>query len=210
MEKLNIETWNRRQHFEFFNTFQDPFFAVTAPMDVTKAHDFAKASGNSFFAVYLHDCMKAINAVEPFRYRIENDNEVVIHDKIHASATIIRPDNTFGFSFIDYDEDFEVFKENIAKEKERILNTDDLFPPKNTEDCVFASALPWVHFTGHKEPFHGKKESVPRFAFSKMEVVDNKKIMTVSVSVNHALMDGYHVGQFTEKFQEYLLNHEIS
>ncbi len=207
MKKLNIDTWNRKQHFEFFNTFKDPFFAVAAPMDVTKAHDFAKATGNSFFAVYLHDCMKAINAVEAFRYRIENVHEVVIHDKIHASATIIRPDKTFGFSFIDYDADFEIFKQNVEAEKERIFNSTDLFPPKNSEDCVFCSALPWVGFTGHKEPFHGKQESVPRFAFSKMEEKNDKKIMTVSVSVNHALMDGYHVGQFTEKFQENLLKH---
>jgi len=207
VKKLNINTWNRRKHFEFFTTFQDPFFAVAAPMDVTKAYNFAKASGNSFFAVYLHDCMKAINEVEPFRYRIENDNEVVIHEAIHASATIMRLDKTFGFSFIDYDANFEIFKQNIEAEKERIINSDDLFPPKNSEDCVFCSALPWIPFTGHKEPFHGKKESVPRIAFSKMEVKNDKKIMTVSVSVNHALMDGYHVGQFTEKFQYFLLKH---
>ncbi|WP_298521141.1 CatA-like O-acetyltransferase [uncultured Kordia sp.] len=210
MRKLNVQTWNRRKHFEFFNTFQDPFFAVAAPMDVTKAYEFAKATRNSFFAVYLHDCMKAINDVKAFRYRIENENEVVIHDKIHASATIMRLDKTFGFSFIDYDENFEVFKQNVEQEKERILNSDDLFPPKNTEDCIYCSALPWVNFTGHKEPFHGKKESVPKIAFSKMEDEGAKKVMTVSVSVNHALMDGYHVGQFTEKFQEYLLKHEIS
>ncbi|WP_420572591.1 CatA-like O-acetyltransferase [Kordia sp.] len=207
MKKLNVQTWNRRKHFEFFNTFQDPFFAVAAPMDVTKAYDYAKASGNSFFAVYLHDCMKAINTIEAFRYRIENENEVVVHEAIHASATIMRPDNTFGFSFIDYDSDFEKFKQNLEKEKQRIFNSDELFPPKNSEDCIFCSAIPWVNFTGHKEPFHGKKESVPRIAFSKMEAKNDKKLITVSVSVNHALMDGYHVGQFTEKFQEYLLKH---
>ncbi|MFK7747851.1 MAG: CatA-like O-acetyltransferase [Kordia sp.] len=210
MKKLDLQNWNRRKHFEFFNTFQDPFFAVAAPMDVTKAYEFAKASGVSFFAVYMHDCMKAINDVEAFRYRIQNENEVVIHEAIHASATIMRPDHTFGFSFIDYDVDFEKFKQNLDKEKERIIHSDELFPPKNTEDCVYVSALPWVRFTGHKEPFHGKKESVPRIAFSKMEAVNGKKVLTVSVSVNHALMDGYHVGQFTEKFQEYLLKHKIS
>lgn len=207
MKKLNVHTWNRKKHFDFFNTFQDPFFAVTAPVDVTKAYHFATASGNSFFAVYLHDCMKAVNAIEPFRYRIENENEVIIHETIHASATIMRPNKTFGFSFIDYNIDFELFKQNIKAEKDRIINSDDLFPPKNSEDCVFCSALPWVRFTGHKEPFHGKKESVPRIAFSKMEEINEKKILSVSISVNHALMDGYHVGQFTEKFQEYLLKH---
>jgi chloramphenicol O-acetyltransferase type A len=207
VKKLNVHTWNRKQHFEFFNTFKDPIFAVAVPMDVTKAYDFAKATGNSFFAVYLHDCMKAINEVEAFRYRIENEDEVVIHEVIHASPTIMRPDKTFGFSFIDYDADFDIFNQNIKAEKDRIVNSTDLFPPKNTEDCVFCSAMPWIPFTGHKEPFHGKKESVPRIAFSKMKIENNKKIMTVSISVNHALMDGYHVGQFTEKFQEYLLKH---
>ncbi len=210
MRKLNVQTWNRKEHFAFFNTFQDPFFAVATPMDVTKAYEFSKASGNSFFAVYLHDCMKAVNAVEAFRYRIENENEVVVHDAIHASATILRENNVFGFSFIEYDANFKVFNHNITQEKERIYNSDALFPTKNTEDCVFVSALPWVNFTGHKEPFHGKKESVPRIAFGKMETVGTKKMMTLSVSVNHALMDGYHVGQFTEKFQENLLKHEIS
>ena len=207
MKRLTVDTWNRKKHFEFFNTFQDPFFAIAVPMNVTKAYEFAKASGNSFFAVYLHDCMKAINEVEAFRYGIENDNEVVIHNTIHASATIMRPDKTFGFSFVKYDSDFELFKQNLDKEKERIINSDELFPPENTEDCVYVSALPWTHFTGHKEPFHGKTASVPQIAFSKMEVSNNKKRMTVSVSVNHALMDGYHVSQFTEKFQEYLLKH---
>lgn len=204
MKKLNIETWNRKAHFNFFNTFVDPYFGVTAKVDVTKAYAHAKAENKSFFAVYLHACMKAVNAVEAFKYRIENENEVVIHDAIHASATILRPDNTFGFSFIDYDEDYEVFNRNVLQEKERIYNSTDLFPPKNTEDCVYCSAMPWIDFSGHKEPFHGKKESVPRFAFSKMMNEGSAKKMNIAITVNHALMDGYHVGQFVEKYQEYL------
>ena len=28
--------------------------------------------------------------------------------------------------------------------------------------------------------------------------------MNVSISVNHALVDGYHVGEFSEKFQQFL------
>ena len=53
MKKLDVQHWNRRQHFEFFNTFQDPFFAIAVPVEVGKAYEFAKASGHSFFAVYL-------------------------------------------------------------------------------------------------------------------------------------------------------------
>ena len=42
----------------------------------------------SFFAIYLHECMKAINAVENFKYRII-DNEVFEYDVINASTTTV-------------------------------------------------------------------------------------------------------------------------
>ena len=91
----------------------------------------------------------------------------------------------------NHDEDFAVFNQNVTDEKERIINADDLFPPKNTEDCVYVSAIPWVNFTGHKEPFHGKKESVPRIAFSKMELINNKKMNPNSFNIMITEHDGF-------------------
>ncbi|WP_121068842.1 CatA-like O-acetyltransferase [Maribacter vaceletii] len=203
MHYLDIDAWERKQHFEFFNTFTDPYFSVAAAVDVTRSYAFAKKNKISFFAVYLHACMTAINQVKNFKYRIEED-KIVVYDTIHASATIMRPNKTFGFSFINYNEDVKVFEKNLKKEKDRIYNSDSLFPPQNTQDCIYCSALPWVSFTGHKEPVNGGKESVPKLAFAKIEENNKKLSMQVSVSVNHALVDGYHVGLFYEKFQEAL------
>lgn len=203
LTKLNIETWNRKQHFEHFMRLKDPSFAITAKVDVTVAYQQAKALGVSFFGTYLHACIKAINAIENFRYRIVN-NEVVVYETIHASATIMRPDKTYGFSFIEYDEDLMIFLENLKSEKERILSTNDLYPPVNGLDCIHCSAIPWLAFTGHKEPRSGEVESVPELAFSKVELVDEKRMMTVAVNVNHAVIDGYHVGLFFENFQNNL------
>jgi len=204
MYYLDIDTWNRKQHFEFFNTFTDPYFSVTSALDVTYAYAFAKKERISFFAVYLHACMTAINKIENFKYRIEEE-KVIVHNVIHASPTIMRPNKTFGFSFINYNDNLQVFTDNLEKEKDRIFNSDSLFPPQNSQDCIYCSALPWVSFTGHKEPVSGQKESVPKIAFAKVEKINNNTLsMQVSVSVNHALVDGYHVGLFFEKFQEAL------
>lgn len=183
----------------------DPYFAVTIPFNVTKAYQFSKKNGISFFGKYLHDCMRAINSIENFKYRIEND-EVVVHDVIHASATLMRSDNTFGFSFIHYDEDLNVFINNIIEEKKRIEKTGELYPPQNTIDCIYCSAMPWVNFSGHKEPVSGQKESVPKLAYGKVEEHNGKLMMNVAISANHALIDGYHVGLFTEAFQNNLNN----
>ena len=203
MKTLDINTWNRKQHFNHFNALPDPYFAVTIPFNVTKAYQFSKKNGISFFGKYLHDCMKAINSIESFKYRIE-DNKIVVHDVIHASATIMRSDNTFGFSFIHYDDDLNVFINNINEEKKRIERTGELYPPQNTLDCIYCSAMPWVNFSGHKEPTSGHKESVPKLAFSKADEQNGELIMNVAISANHALVDGYHVGLFSEMFQNNL------
>jgi chloramphenicol O-acetyltransferase type A len=203
LKVIDLNTWHRKQLFEHFSKLDDPYFGVTIPFDVTNAYAFSRENQVSFFGRYLHDCMKAINSIEHFKYRIEND-KVVEYDTIHASATIMRDDKTFGFSFITYHENLNIFLDHLESEKQRIMNTNDLYPPKNGLDCIHCSAMPWVNFSGHKEPVSGALESVPKLAFGKASKTKDKLIMNVAVNVNHALVDGYHVGLFSEKFQEHL------
>ncbi|GAB1855522.1 chloramphenicol acetyltransferase [Flavobacteriaceae bacterium MHTCC 0001] len=203
VKEIDINSWDRKQHYEHFIKFKDPYFGVVVPFDVTTAYHASKTYHYSFFGRYLHDCMKAVNTVEPFKYRIK-DEKVIIHDVIHASATIMRTNKTFGCSFINFNEDLKVFLHHLEIEKQRIQNSNDLFPPQNGSNCIHCSALPWVAFTGHKEPVSGMFESVPKLGFSKLYKEDGKLMMNVSIDVNHALMDGYHVGLFSEKFQDFL------
>jgi len=206
LKKIDLDSWNRKHHYNHFNALADPYFGLTIPFDVSLAYKKSKALGLSFIAIYLHDCMKAINAVENFKYRII-DNEVIEYDAIHASATLSRADNTFGFSFINFSDNFNEFNTNIKSEKKRINESDELYPPVNGLDCIHCSALPWFSFTSHKEPFSGTKDSVPKLAFSKTYQKKDSLMMNVGISANHALIDGYHVGQFVELFQHNLNQH---
>ncbi|GFZ94615.1 chloramphenicol acetyltransferase [Aquaticitalea lipolytica] len=203
MEIFDIENWNRKQHYNHFSKLKDPYFGVTITVDVTKAYHFSKEKKISFFGRYLHDCMKAINDIDELKLRI-NNSVVEKHEVINASATIMRQDNTFGFSFINFDENLDVFLNNLENEKQRINSTTDLFPPVNGLDCIHCSALPWLSFSGHKEPVSGEIDSVPKLAFSKIVFNNDKNEMNVAINVNHALVDGYHVSLFAEKFQYYL------
>ncbi len=205
MRELDIEEWNRKQHFEFFKQFEDPYFAVTVDFDVTKVYKYSKEQQLSFFPIYLHACMKAINSIDNFKYRVR-ENKVIVHDVIHASPTIARKDNTFGCSFIKYSHDFKTFYNNFLLEKERVLNSTELFPEEEGDDaCIYCSAMPWFNFSGHKEPVLGiHKESVPKLAFGKFVEKEDKLMMPVAIAVNHALVDGYHVGLFVEEFQKNL------
>jgi chloramphenicol O-acetyltransferase type A len=204
VEVININTWKRKQHYNHFKTLKDPYFGVVFPVEVSKAYEFSKTNAISFFGKYLHDCMKAINEVEELRLRILDD-KVVKFETINASATLMRSDKTFGFSYIEFDTDLDQFLSHIISEKNRIEETGVLFPLRNDLECIHCSAMPWVNFSGHKEPVSGHLDSVPKLAFSKItKEKDGKMMMNVSINVNHALVDGYHVGLFAEKFQHYL------
>ena len=88
-QKLDLHTWNRKEHFLFFKQMEEPFFGVTVTIDCGLAYEKAKSSGISFFAYYLHKTLTAVNAIENFRYRIIGD-EIYIFDRIDVSATILR------------------------------------------------------------------------------------------------------------------------
>ncbi|MFT5847782.1 MAG: chloramphenicol O-acetyltransferase type A [Psychroserpens sp.] len=204
MEVIDVNTWKRKQHYDHFRMLKDPYFGVVFPVNVSKAYDAAKSNGISFFGKYLHDCMLALNEVDELKLRIK-DNQVVKYQTINASATLMRSNQTFGFSYIEFDNDLDQFLSHLISEKNRIETTGALFPLRNDLECIHCSAMPWVNFSGHKEPVSGHEDSIPKVAFSKAtKDFEGQLMMNVSLHVNHALVDGYHIGLFAEKFQHYL------
>ena len=201
---LDLENWNRKEHFLFFKQMEEPFFGITTTIDCTKAYSVAKKLGTSFFAYYMHKTIVAVNTIESFRYRIIND-AIYIFDTIDVSATIMREDNTFGFSLIEYSPDYEVFAKNTSEEIQRIQNTSGLFTrefPNN--NLIHFSAGPWINFSSlsHARSFTFP-DSCPKISFGKMMIGnDGKRTMSMSIHVHHGLMDGYHLGQFVDCFQE--------
>ena len=201
---LDIENWPRKEHFHFFRQFEEPFFGATVEIDCTKAYATAKSLNTSFFIYYLHKTLVAVNGTESFRYRITED-QIYVCDQINASATIGREDGSFGFSLIEYDVDFEIFTKNALAEIERIQNTTGLFTRTFSDDNVIHfSAIPWLDFTSlsHARSYTFP-DSCPKISFGKMKIIENgKRTMPMSIHVHHGLVDGLHLGQFVDSFQE--------
>ena len=200
--KLDIASWNRKEHFEFFSQMEEPFFGFTLSIDCTEAYKKAKKLNISFFIYYLHKTLIAVNAIENFRYRII-EGEVFIYDKINVSATIMREDKTFGFSLIEFDEDIQKFNLIAKKEIERIQHTSGLFTREFSEtNLIHFSAVPWINFSSVS---HGRSftwpDSCPKIAFGELTETNGKKSMPFSVHAHHGLMDGYHVGLFLERLK---------
>ncbi|HJY13751.1 MAG TPA: CatA-like O-acetyltransferase, partial [Flavobacterium sp.] len=89
-------------------------------------------------------------------------------------------------------------------EIERIQNTTGLFTRSFDDDnLIHFSAIPWLNFTSLSHArSHTFPDSCPKISFGKMITDNGKKTMAMSVHVHHGLMDGLHVGQFVDLFQE--------
>ena len=200
---LDLENWNRKEHFAHFCKMEEPFFGVTVEIDCTQAYQTAKELKTSFFIYYLHKTLVAVNAIENFKYRIA-DGKIYINNQIDASATIGREDGTFGFSLIEYNPDFKIFEQTALAEIERIQNTTGLFTRSFDDDnLIHFSAIPWLNFTSlsHARSYTFP-DSCPKISFGKMITSETgKKTIAMSVHVHHGLMDGLHVGQFVDYFQ---------
>ena len=201
-KKFDIENWNRKEHFNFFNQFEEPFYGVTVDIDCTIAYQKCKKEGIGFFLYYLHQSLAAANAVENFRLRIE-DNQIYLYDQVNASAVINRADNSFGFSYIDYFTDFKAFEVSAKVEIENVRTASGLNLSGNNANVIHISAMPFSKFTSlsHARSF-SFRDSCPKFSFGKMTDTEGLKSMPVSIHVNHALVDGYHVGLFVDEFQQ--------
>ncbi|GAB2967372.1 chloramphenicol acetyltransferase [Hymenobacter coalescens] len=203
---LDLPSWNRREHFAFFAAFEEPFFGIVADVDAARAYGRAKELGVSFFQVYLHAVLRAVNAVEAFRYRIE-EGQVYCYDAVHASATLMRPDNTFGFSFVPYTADLLAFGQGLTAEMEAVRASSGLRLSETTArpDVIHFSAVPWFSFSGltHARTF-AHPDSVPKISVGRCRRQGQQLLMPVAINAHHGLADGYHVGLLLEALQRAL------
>lgn len=213
MRIIDFNNWKRKEHFNFFSQFDDPFFSLTSNVDCTNAYNLSSEKGISFFAYYLYLSLIAANDIPEFRYRIIN-NEVIEHDIIHASPTIGRDDETFGIGYVPFNPDFYIFQSSLIAEKQRINNISGLgFNDENIKDNVIHySSIPWVSFKGLTHPRNFKiVDSVPKISFGRMiKESSGKKILPVSIFAHHGLMDGVHMGKYLEKFDQLLKQSKLS
>src|SRR5688572_27170135 len=98
--EFDIENWNRKTTFEFFKDYEDPFFNLTANLDVTELYDFCKKQNLAFSLANLFYSLQTANEIKEFRLRLLND-KVVEFEKIHATQTILNEDESFSFCYFE-------------------------------------------------------------------------------------------------------------
>jgi chloramphenicol O-acetyltransferase type A len=202
-EKIDVETWERRASFQFFKDFTEPYHGVCLRVDCTATYRYAKQHRLSVFLSLLHRSLMAAQQVENFRTRVV-DGTVWRYEVINGGSAVGRANGTIGFGHYQFRERIEEFVREAAVELDRVRLREDLerYPDVN---LIRYSVLPWFDFTSlsHARDFT-RGDTAPLITFGKITEADGRSTMPVSIHVHHALIDGLHVAQFVEKFQQAL------
>lgn len=106
---IDIETWERRDNYNFFRNFHNSWISITSEVDCTEAFPAAKAAKRSFFLYYLYAVLRAANEVKEFRFRTDKNGQVVYHDQVDIISPIAVPGKTFYTVRIPYHADLNGF-----------------------------------------------------------------------------------------------------
>lgn len=207
MEFVDMNNWGRKEHFDFFHRADYAQYNICANIDVTSFLSLTKQKGLPFYHSMIYMATQTANEIINFRYRIREDR-VVLHDRLTPSFTWLKDEEElFRLVTVELKEDIREFA-RAADEKARTQT--EYFPLKENagrDDFVYITCIPWVSFTHISHTFHlNKNDSVPRLSWGKYFTLKDKILLPFSVQVNHALVDGVHVGKYYTRLQEHLDN----
>lgn len=206
MRYLDIENWNRKEHYSYFKELDYPHFSICGNVDITEFIKFVKENGSSFFLSFLYASAKTANSIEAFRYRIRKD-KVAVHDKVSPSFTVMTSKEVFSFCTVDFEDDYKEFYTSASREIEKAKDKVIIEDEPGRDDLLYITCIPWVSFTNITHPIQMRPvDSIPRISWGKYFEENGRMKLPLSVQAHHALVDGMHIGQYFIKLQEMLNN----
>jgi len=204
MRTIDKSTWPRRHHFELFSAMDIPYLGLCANVEVSAFRRAVKERGLSFTVALVHALATAANAVPELRQRIRGD-DVVEHEVVHPSLTVLTQGDLFSFCLVPYSRDLPTFAASAAEAIARVQVHPTVEDEPGRDDLLYLTGIPWVSFTALTHPVHlHPPDSIPRIAWGRFFEEHGRLRMPLSVQAHHALVDGLHLARFYEHAQEEL------
>lgn len=208
---IDINTWERKENYEFFLGFQNPTISITSEVECAGAKARAKAADESFFLHYLYAVLRAVNEIPEFRFRIDAEGRVVYFDHVDMLTPIKVKENARFFTIrLPWNTDFQTF---YTTAKAIINDIDPNGNPYDMEkvggkdllDVILLSATPDLYFTSltcTQEHRHGS--NYPLMNAGKAILKEGKLVMPIAMTIHHGFIDGHHLSLFYKKVEKFL------
>ena len=205
MHEIDLNTWKRREIYQFFGHHAQPFYMVSFKEDITPLHRFVKANQLSFYQGMIWACTEALNRVEPFLVSVR-DGKLVQLDRRHPSFSVLKPgEDQFKIVNVRHTDRIEEYCRNAA----RAVEAQDFFIDltQESDDLIYYTCLPWIEMTAMTND-HGSfgqealDDSIPRVSWGRYTEENGRIKLILTLEVNHRFIDGVHIGQFAEQLRD--------
>ena len=204
MKIIDKESWPRREIYEFFTPISDPFYHLTFPLNVTGLRGKCRAEGLSFYMAMTYGVVKAMERVDAFLYK-DRGGVIVKHERLVPSFTDLRPGSeSFYIVTLEAGGTLEEFCREAKAKSE--AQTEFISQAEwERDEMVFVSCLPWFPISGFKTELDlDPCDSIPRVTWGRWREEGGATYLDLSLSLNHRMLDGVHVGRFYEELTAWI------
>ena len=197
-EPINLNAWERAEHYRHFMEEVPCGYSVTVELDITNL------AGQRLYPAMLWLITHTVNEFPAFRTAL-TDKGPGVYGQMHPAYTVFNEERkTFSGIWTAFDEDYGAFLKAYERDVAQYASSTAYEPkPGRPENSFDISMIPWAQFTSFNLNFFGGsgKYLLPIFTMGKAFMRDGKRMLPLAVQVHHAVCDGYHVGMFVESLQ---------
>ena len=157
-----------------------------------------------------------MSEVDAFSYGYGKDGGkqfIYKYDSLAATATVINNNNELNFTrYVEFDDDISNFLIEFSKTTEDAANNVPYYKISGLENMnkINITCIPWITFSNFKDAIDfNEKSSKPKICWGRYYLEEDKYLIDISLLVNHAFQDGYHMGLFFNKSQQNIDNLKI-
>ena len=197
---IDLSTYKRIDHFNYFRTLSNQSIGTTVDIDVTGLVEYCKKNKYSFYLMFMHCAALAADEIPELRQRIEND-QIVEYDECPTSHIEPLDDGTYCYCTLHHHMPLCEFIEKADIARKNAINMPSIKEDEDVDSMYFVTCLPWFKYSQFYQP--SNNESNPRISWGKHEPdYKNRLMMPVTILVNHALVDGLQIAKFYENLDK--------
>lgn len=211
--KIDIKEWDRKLAYETFSKYDDPYTGIVSKIDITNLVEFSKQNNYSFYGCMTYFVLKSLNDIDAFKYgygKENGENIICKYDNLAATATVINEKNELNFTrYVKFTEDILIFLSDFLNATKDASNNIQYYKIPGLENMnkINITCIPWITFSNFKDAMDFKeKSSKPKICWDKYYVDDNKYFINISLLINHAFQDGFHMGLFFNNLQQNIID----
>ena len=202
--EIDLTSYPRRRHFEYFSSLPYPYVGVTNNVDVTELVRFCKDQKYSFYLVFMHAAALAADGIAALCQRIRNRG-IIEYSECPTSHIELLDDGTYCYCTLRHHMPLDEYIPYAENARTQCRLNGSIEEDSQAESLYFISTLPWLHYTALIQPVACGEESNPRITWGRFQKdYAGRDQLPVTILAHHGLVDGIHIARFYENLEKQL------